>query len=75
MGKIISIKRNRVYEELLFQKSKFFAAVIFFRATLLPRSQFLRTESSVRQFLFMTATFFAEELFKIKISAEKRQLF
>ena len=53
------------FEELLFQNS------YFFRVTLLPSSHFVRTENSLGQLLLGTATFSAEELFKIKISTGK----
>ena len=58
--------------QLLFQKS------YFFRVKFLPSGHFLRIsrhflriESSLGQFLFGTATFLVEDLFRIKISTEK----
>ena len=43
----------------------------FFRAKLLPRSQFLRIGSSIGQLLFGTANFLTVELLRIKISTEE----
>ena len=56
-------------EELLFQNNRFFAAAIF--SERLPNSHFSGKGSPLGQLLFGTVTFLMEELFRIKISAEK----
>ena len=54
-----------------FRSSYFFQNSYFFRAKLLASSHFLRKESSSGQLFFETATFLAEELFRIKIPTEE----
>ena len=65
-----SFFRTVTYSMLISQQL-FFQNSYFFRAKLLPRNHFLRIRRSLRQFLFGTATFLAEELFRIKIYTEE----
>ena len=60
------LSRSVAYlQQLFFQNS------YFFRAKLLLSSYHLRIGSSLGQLLFGTATFLAEDLFRIKISTEE----
>ena len=83
---ITSTQQLLFLEELFLQSSCFFWGApfseqslipclfhssYFFRAKLLPSSHFLRIRRSLRHFLFGTATFLAEELFRIKIYTEE----
>ena len=58
------------FKQSLLGGSYFFQNSYFFRAKLLPKSHFLWIESSLGQLLFVTASFLAEVLFRIKISIE-----
>ena len=58
-------------EQSLLRSSYFFQNSYFFRVKLLPNSHHVSTRCSLRQLLFGTATFLAEELFRLKISTEE----
>ena len=57
-------------EHSLICSSYFFKIAAFFNRKLLPSIHFLRIGSSLRQLLVGTATFLAEDLFRIKITTK-----
>ena len=63
--------RNSFSKTVLYLQQLFFQNNYFSRAKLLPSSHFLGIESSLGQYLFGTATFLEEDLFRMKISTEE----